>query len=183
MIANHSTSGFQKSIAIAFGLMFVLLALVLSYAAFSGKSDIRSKAAEIQIVHKQWEFNSASLEGWGSAKPFKIVVSGGFLTAIYQDMYGPLSLNSTFAPVSLPVGNKTLAISLAVGNPVVSGTPTPTTRVTTTPRATITPRLTSTPTPRPTGIRIPTGIKTPPPRDEPGFGQYVKGATAAPPVK
>lgn len=59
-IHSPTAKVFTLVLAIAFGL----IVLTVSYAAFKGGFELRSKAAQEGTIVKAWEFNGTTTEGW-----------------------------------------------------------------------------------------------------------------------
>lgn len=100
---------------LVFGIAFGLIVLVMTYVALKGSTEGRSKAAEEQVVYKQWEFNGPSSEGWDTVGQNTSSVHDGFLSFLLKKLTLSAGIRNTEINTVLPYGLKTIAISLSVG--------------------------------------------------------------------
>lgn len=129
MSLNASTSSFNKTLILAFGMMFGLVALALGYSVMNkdANTDIRSKAAEETTLYNQWEFNSVTTENWITNKPYTVSVNKGRLELSIVKADGVAVVKNLKAATQMPSGNKYLVMSLSVGDAIKSKPPVPTT--------------------------------------------------------
>ncbi len=94
---------------------FGIVALAMMYAAVQKNTEGRSKAAQEQTILKQWEFNSATGDGWDAQSPNKIIVGNGYLSVFREKPTESVRLLHQNVSTSLPRGLKSMSFSLAVG--------------------------------------------------------------------
>ncbi len=81
VMARRIYSPAGKVFSLALTIAFGLIALAVSYAAFKGGLDFRSKAANPERIIRKWEFNENDLQGWSSPNPYvgRLYTENGFL--------------------------------------------------------------------------------------------------------
>lgn len=120
--SQHSSKVISLVLAIAFGV----IAIAVTYAAFSGGSlELRSRAAQGEVIIERWEFNETT-EGWQGRNLLPLEVKSfdrsgkeKALTAVIQPR--PIPKKDTEPPAvfreriqTLPVGFKKLKMRLRV---------------------------------------------------------------------
>lgn len=113
---KKSVVRFDRILVAVFGILFGVVALALLYQAVSNTTDLRSKAAQVQQIYKQWEFNGSDTEGWQSLSPHSVSVRNGALVVEVGKGSSQLPIfRNTSVGASLPRGLKTVSFSLSVG--------------------------------------------------------------------
>ena len=136
MAYRNTNWSFQKILMIVFSVAFGVIALAISYQAMQRSTEGRSKAAEEQIIYKQWEFNGKDTEGWKVPVGTTLISGYLHLPITYQlgvmntdtaraneqqTMFtqpfkqSSLTIDNTAVNTVLPVGNKQIKFMVAVG--------------------------------------------------------------------
>lgn len=115
-------------------LAFSLVGLAVTYQAFVQGGDVRSKAAQSEVIFKRWELNGVTTEGWGlyptvpstaGEQPKQSILSntiytkGGYL--FLTPMRPSQVLGNVKVSATLPKGEKTLSVRLSIGGTSVLG--------------------------------------------------------------
>src|SRR3989338_7409842 len=85
-MARRTHSPAAKVFTLVLTIAFGLIALAVSYAAFKGGLELRSKAAQDQAIYGQWEFNGVSTEGWKGIASNTTTTKNGTLMVLSPDV-------------------------------------------------------------------------------------------------
>jgi len=83
-MARKTRGSSAKVLSLVLGVAFGIVAIVLTIAAFSsGSFELRSRAAQEEIVFKQWQFDHDA-EGWVAINSLVSRVTDGYFEAVAQ---------------------------------------------------------------------------------------------------
>lgn len=119
MARRSTASTFSRIIYGAVVLLFSLIALAVTYQAFTQGINLRSKAAQTDVIYKGWEFNGKDVndtDGWNGGLQ-RLIVSGGALQMTVRRTSKVPFISQNSMKTSLPQGNKYLKISMNVSGP------------------------------------------------------------------
>lgn len=114
MARRSSTSTFSRIVYGAVVLVFSLIALAVTYQAFTQGVSLRSKAAQTDVIYKGWEFNGKTVDGW-VGEPHTTSVANGSLRMVIRKTKSVPDILQKNANASLPQGNKYLKFLISVG--------------------------------------------------------------------
>lgn len=113
---------YSRILVVVISLMFGLMVLGVVFKAFSTDTDIRSQAAaRTDITAGIWDFNGSTLDAWTADHFATKSVGNGFLLVILpKTITKSPYLNRKDLQLSIPAGNKTFRMRMAVGTPTAT---------------------------------------------------------------
>lgn len=116
MARRSSASMFSRIIYGAIVLVFGLIALAVTYQAFTQGVNLRSKAAQTDVIYKGWEFNGKNTEGWNGERQ-SVILTGGVLQMTVRRTNRVPFITQNSMNTSLPMGNKYMKLFMNVSGP------------------------------------------------------------------
>ncbi len=127
MTRRHAKStSYTRILTVVVFLMFGLMIIGLLFKAFSADTDIRSQAAaRTDVTVGIWDFNGDTLDNWTAERFDSARIGNGVLTLkLPKSGTKTPFLNSKDVHLSVPAGNKTFRVRMAVDSkPTTSSLP------------------------------------------------------------
>ena len=138
MAFHKKSDSFKKILLVALGTAFAILMLAISYKAAITSREYRSKAAETEIIAKQWEFNGTTTEGWRSLSNIQQMSVASGALHLWTKSSLPKSIVVIGTNFTLPQGIKKVTMNIKA-DPITGSCPSYTQVAGVTPKPCITP--------------------------------------------